>query len=84
LSFGPNTIATVSFITTGVSSGSFPLSLAVSGIGDTTFYSDTLSPLALSMTINNGFLNISAVPEPRPWPLMAGLGLAAFASFFCS
>jgi hypothetical protein len=79
LSSGANTIATVSFVTTGISSGSFPLSVSVAGIGDTTYYTDALIPSALGITINNGTLYISAVPEPRQWSLLMSLGLAAFA-----
>lgn len=65
--------ATVTFDTTGVLPGDYPLLLTgVAGAFDTTFF-DGVSPV--SATIPNGVLSVTAIPEPGSFGLLAIVGL---------
>ena len=61
---GSSLIGTVSFVTAGITSGTYDLLLSVPGVGDTDFYSDAASPSPLGTIVFNGSLDVvTPIPE---------------------
>ena len=70
---GLSKLATLSLDTWGYASGLIELKLMGTDWGDTGYLDPSVSPLAVTTTINNGWLNITPVPEPNTTAVVGGL-----------
>jgi len=80
LATGSTKVATVVFNSAGVSANDYALLLKNTALGTTDYtVPGTFDPLGI--TVNNGTITVTAVPEPAEMAVAAGLTLVAFGAW---